>query len=89
MVCLPVTNDQPGIGQRVECFGAGKVIHPRRASAEQIRRTLTTVMQNPDFRNRAASLMRHMSQMNGVHLAANIIESAMGCRKAEQGLAVD
>ncbi|QGJ70375.1 Zeaxanthin glucosyl transferase [Planctomycetales bacterium 10988] len=76
LLCLPVTNDQPGIARRVEHLGAGIVLGLRSASALRIQRGLTTILENPEFRERAAGLQEKMSGMNGPHMAAEIIEQA-------------
>ncbi|PQO45771.1 glycosyltransferase [Blastopirellula marina] len=78
MLCLPVTNDQPGIARRVEHLGAGLVLSLGRASAGRIRQALQTIMDNPRFRNRATSLRDEMSGLDGPRMAAEIIEQATG-----------
>lgn len=83
LLCLPVTNDQPGIARRVEHLGAGIVLCPWRASPRRIRRGLKSILCDISFRERAASLQDRMNGMNGAHMAANLVEHA-----AEQSTAL-
>jgi UDP:flavonoid glycosyltransferase YjiC (YdhE family) len=78
MLCLPVTNDQPGIARRVEYLGAGIVMSPARASPPRIRRSLSRILREVGFRERAAILQDEISGLKGVRMAAEIIEQATG-----------
>lgn len=78
LLCLPVTNDQPGIARRVEHLGAGIVLSPRKATARRIRRGLTTILDNVGIRERATSLQDQMNSRSGTHMAADIVEQAIG-----------
>jgi MGT family glycosyltransferase len=81
MLCLPVTNDQPGIARRVEYLGAGLVLGAQRASAKRIRRLLELV-QSSDCRENAQRLGNQIQGLNGPAMAADIIESAFGSRSS-------
>ncbi|WP_186767815.1 glycosyltransferase [Blastopirellula retiformator] len=78
MLCLPITNDQPGVARRVEHLGAGLVLGLGKASAKRIRQGLMTILKDPKFRHRAGELRDEMSCLNGPQMAADIIERAIG-----------
>lgn len=81
MLCLPVTNDQPGVARRVEHLGAGRVLNPARATPARIRRELTTLLQYDRYRQQAVSLSEQMNRLNGLHRAADLIEEASGASR--------
>jgi MGT family glycosyltransferase len=87
MVCLPVTNDQPGIARRVEYLGAGEVLGVGRARADRIRRRLTRVLEDPSYRMAAGRLRDQMRGLNGPAMAADVIEQATGARTADADVA--
>ena len=40
LVVIPMTNDQPGVGARVEWTGTGKAIPVQHATAQNLRRAI-------------------------------------------------
>lgn len=77
MVCLPVTNDQPGVARRVEWVGAGEVLPVRRVTAARLRQTLTRVLETPSYAEAARRCRDEITAANGVAVAADIIERAL------------
>jgi UDP:flavonoid glycosyltransferase YjiC (YdhE family) len=78
MVCLPVTNDQPGVARRVEYLGAGLVLAAGRATDGRVRRLLERVLREPTFRASARRLGDQIRGLNGPGMAADVIERAAG-----------
>jgi MGT family glycosyltransferase len=76
MVCLPVTNDQPGVAMRVECLGVGEVMPAGSAAPKKLRRRLERVLDEPGYRARALELRERLSDLSGVETAADIVERA-------------
>ncbi|MCG8405834.1 MAG: glycosyltransferase [Phycisphaerales bacterium] len=76
MVCLPVTNDQPGVAKRVEWLGCGEVLSVARASARRIRRLVDRVLGDDGFAKRAKEIRNQLPERSGVELAADIVEEA-------------
>lgn len=76
MVCLPVTNDQPGVAKRVEWIGCGEVLPVARASAHRIRRLVDRVLTDARYAARAKEIRDRLPSRPGVELAADIVEQA-------------
>ena len=76
MVCLPVTNDQPGVARRVEHLGAGEVLSPKGVGADRLRQSLERVLRQPRYRQRAEALRDQFKQVDGPGRAADLIEQA-------------
>ena len=77
MLCLPVTNDQPGVARRVEWLGAGEVLKPGRATAGRVRESVGRLLADGRYRA-AAERCRDLLKANpGVARAADIVEEAL------------
>ncbi|WP_171473253.1 glycosyltransferase [Frigoriglobus tundricola] len=76
MVCVPVTNDQPGVAQRVEWLGAGEILKPQRVAAERVRAAVTRLLNDERYRTTARRLRDQMAAAPGVGRAADIVEEA-------------
>lgn len=76
MLCIPITNDQPGVAKRVEWIGAGQVLLPRQATAPRIRQALESLRQ-PFYAERAKWAQAEMAKQDGLTMAADIIERAL------------
>jgi MGT family glycosyltransferase len=81
MVCLPVTNDQPGVARRVEWLGAGVAIKPSRATADRLRPLVRAVLTDPPYRAAADDCRRALADSPGVRGAADVIEKAFATGK--------
>lgn len=81
MVCVPVTNDQPGVARRVEWLGAGLYVPLRKATSDRLRESLQTVLSQASFRNAARQAQAKIGQTNGLRRAADIIEEAFTTRQ--------
>ena len=76
MLCLPVTNDQPGVARRVEWLGAGEVLPPARATAQRVRAALGRLRSDGRYAAAAAGCRDRMAGLAGVARAADIVEQA-------------
>lgn len=76
MLCLPVTNDQPGVARRVEWLGAGEVLHPGKATAARVRAALTRLLADGNYRAAAVRCKERLAGTPGVARAADIVEQA-------------
>ena len=76
MLCLPVTNDQPGVAKRVEWIGAGRVIPVAQASTYRIRKELSFLLNEPSYRENAQKAKNKLATNNGVSHAADLVEQA-------------
>ena len=78
MVVLPVTNDQPGVGARVEWAGVGKARAVGKVETPWLREALREVLHQAAYRERAASLRSKIESVDGLARAAGLVESALG-----------
>jgi MGT family glycosyltransferase len=78
LVVLPVTNDQPGVGARVEWSGAGKAIPVGRVSVRRLRAAIREVLGNPRYLACARDLQSCIAAGNGLERAAELVERACG-----------
>lgn len=81
MVCLPVTNDQPGVARRVEWLGAGEVLPIRRVSVGRLRRALVRVLEEARYRQAARRCREQIEAIDGAAAAADVIERAIARRE--------
>jgi MGT family glycosyltransferase len=78
MVVLPVTNDQPGVGARVEWSGAGRSIPVGRLTVGRLRDAICEVLGDPSYRERAEGLRSRLEAADGLNRAADLIGAAFG-----------
>jgi MGT family glycosyltransferase len=78
MVVLPVTNDQPGVGARVEWSGTGRSIPVGRLTAGRLGDAVCDVLGDPSYRERAEGLRSRLEAADGLNRAADLIEAAFG-----------
>jgi zeaxanthin glucosyltransferase len=76
MLCLPVTNDQPGVARRVEWLGAGEVLKPGRATAARVRALVEKLTTDGKYRQAAEKCRDSLKSNPGVVRAADIAEEA-------------
>jgi zeaxanthin glucosyltransferase len=77
MVCLPVTNDQPGVAMRVAWLGLGETIPVKRVTAGRLRGCIERVLQEPQYRETAARYRRELSTLDGPKMAAELVSQAL------------
>jgi UDP:flavonoid glycosyltransferase YjiC (YdhE family) len=86
MLCLPVTNDQPGVARRVEWLGAGEVLSPGKATAARVRAALTRLLTDGRYRAAAMRCKEQVAGTSGVARAADIVEAAFRAVTPAPGL---
>ena len=77
MVAIPITNDQPGVASRLEWLGVARVVPPARLTARRLRASVRTVLSESYFRARAEQWKAQIGSIDGLRLAADIIEHAV------------
>lgn len=77
MLCLPVTNDQPGVAARVEWLGAGEVLRPSRATAPRVRELVGRLLSERKYREAAGKCRDLLRAAPGVARAADIVDEAL------------
>ncbi len=77
LVALPLGNDQPGVAARVAARGAGVVIPRRKLTAERLRAAVDAVLNHGSYKTAAQHLALAIRRIDGLELAANVIESTL------------
>ena len=88
MLALPIAFDQPGVAARVAHAGVGIRLIPALASASALARALKRLLDEPQFRARAAVLGAEVQRAGGVERAADIVLSALQGDRTGAGAAV-
>jgi zeaxanthin glucosyltransferase len=77
MVAIPITNDQPGVASRLEWLGVAKIVPPAQLTAHRLRASVRTVLDEPHYRARARQWKLTLASIEGLRLAADIVEHAI------------
>lgn len=78
LVLLPFNNDQPGVASRVAWTGAGDFISGKWVSPGGLRKALNRVLSEPSYKQSAQRIQAEMAGVDGLYLAANIVEKVLG-----------
>jgi UDP:flavonoid glycosyltransferase YjiC (YdhE family) len=81
MVAIPITNDQPGVARRLEWMGLAEVVLPGQLTATRLRHAAGRVLRDPDYRRRARERAAEIARIDGVGMAADIVEQAFRTRE--------
>jgi MGT family glycosyltransferase len=81
MVAIPITNDQPGVARRLEWLGLAEVVLPGQLTATRLRQAAGRVLRDPDYRMRARERAAEIARIDGVGMAADIVEQAFRTRE--------
>lgn len=75
LLILPITNDQPGIGSRVEALGLGKTIPLHKASQQRIKDAIAEILCDASIYQRVSRVSQKQQEAGGVSKAASMIEA--------------
>ena len=75
LLAVPQAADQFFIARRIQQLGAGIMLHPQRISAEKLRRAADTVLTDPAFSQRSASLGELLRHAGSPATAADAIDA--------------
>jgi zeaxanthin glucosyltransferase len=84
LVCMPLGNDQPGVAARVVARGAGLVVPRRGLTANRLRASVRAVLEEDKYRRAAQEIQFAMQQIDGLSLAADLIENAFKIRISQR-----
>jgi zeaxanthin glucosyltransferase len=76
LVAIPITNDQPGVAARILASGTGLFLPLPQLTAHALKEMVDAVLANPDYRQRATALQTAIQSLDGLTMAANLIETA-------------
>jgi zeaxanthin glucosyltransferase len=77
-VAIPVSYDQPGVAARIADKQTGVVTSLDKLSANHLSTLLEEVLSNSIYRDNARSLQRVIAETNGLSVAADVVEKALG-----------
>ena len=74
MVLLPWDRDQPGVAARAERLGVAQVVPRAYANPEEVKRAVTAVFDEPQYREAAAFHTERLVAIDSVAVACNLLE---------------
>jgi zeaxanthin glucosyltransferase len=77
IVAIPIAHDQPAVAARLARLGIAEVLPVMRLSAKRIRAAITTVLNNPGYRQKAELMQTKLRSLNGLDRAVEVIEEAL------------
>jgi UDP:flavonoid glycosyltransferase YjiC (YdhE family) len=78
LVAIPITNDQPGVAARILASGTGLFLPLTQLNAGALRGLVDEVLRTPSYRDRALAMKAAIAEVDGLELAAELIEKAFG-----------
>jgi len=81
MLCLPVTNDQPGVAKRAEYLGNGRVIPVGQVTTRRLRTELDRLLGDDSFQQKASEFAEKLASYDGLAMAAELVEQALQTRQ--------
>jgi zeaxanthin glucosyltransferase len=77
MVAVPMTNDQPGVAERLRWKGVAEVLPRSRVTGETVCTALTRITRQSSYREAAQRLKEELKGINGAKRAVDIIETSV------------
>lgn len=77
MICMPITNDQPGVARRVEWLGVGEVQWPNRATPARLRASILRGLDRSLYFERSQRFQRQLAALHGPVMACDLAEEAI------------
>jgi MGT family glycosyltransferase len=77
-VAIPVAADQPGVAARIAYRRTGVVTSLDKLTVSHLSTLVTEVLTNPIYRENAGKLQKAIAEANGLSVAADLIEQALG-----------
>ena len=79
-LAIPITYDQPGVAARIAHKRTGVVTSLDKLTADHLAFLLNEVLTNPTYRENARKLQKAIAEVNGLSVAADLIEESLGAR---------
>jgi MGT family glycosyltransferase len=76
LVAIPITNDQPGVAARILASGTGLFVPLSDLTAERLTGLVDEVLAQPSFKQRALRMKAEIEKVDGLGMAAELIERA-------------
>jgi MGT family glycosyltransferase len=85
-VAIPVTFDQPSVAARIAYRQTGVVTSLDKLTPDHLSELLDEVLINPIYRANAKKLQRKIIEANGLTMAADVVEQALGMKEKSNAL---
>jgi zeaxanthin glucosyltransferase len=79
-IAIPVAYDQPGVGARIVRKRTGMVTSLEKLTVDHLAALLDEVLTNSQYRNNARKLQQAIGELNGLSMAADVVEKSLGVR---------
>jgi MGT family glycosyltransferase len=76
MVAIPVTNDQPGVAERIAHGKTGAYVPLQQLTAPRLALLIDEVLGNPEYGQNAATMKQAINGSSGLEKAAGLLEEA-------------
>lgn len=80
LVAIPIANDQPGVAARILASGTGLFLPIAELTREDLSGLVDEVLRTPSYRKRALEMKTAIAEVDGLEMAADIIEEAFEAR---------
>jgi MGT family glycosyltransferase len=80
MAAIPIANDQPGVASRLAWLGVAEVVQLNKLNAARLRAALLKLLNDPRYRENARNRQEELRRIDGVRLAADLIEKAFSTK---------
>ncbi len=84
LVAIPVTNDQPGVAARILRSGTGLFVPLSELTVASLRQLVDAVLGAPTYRQRAREMKSGIENLDGLTMAAELIEAAFASGDSAQ-----
>ena len=87
-VAIPITFDQPGVATRIVAKKTGVTVPFEQLTPDHLSTLLGEVLNNPVYRENARKLQKTIAEVNGLSVAADLVETSLGVTEKADALQV-
>ncbi|HXM28452.1 MAG TPA: glycosyltransferase [Chthoniobacterales bacterium] len=87
-VAIPITFDQPGVATRIAAKKTGVTVPFEKLTPDHLSTLLGEVLNNPVYRENARKLQKMIAEVNGLSVAADLVETSLGVTEKADALQV-
>jgi MGT family glycosyltransferase len=80
-LAIPVTADQPAVAARIAAKQTGVVTSLDKLTGDHLSTLLNEVLNNSAYRDNARKLQKAITEVNGLSVAADLVEESLGVTK--------
>ena len=80
-VGIPITFDQPGVATRIAAKKTGVTMPFEKLTSDHLSTLLGEVLNNPVYRENTRKLQKTIAEVNGLSVAADLVEDSLGVTK--------